>query len=142
MEIYYADRGDFPTAFVYADSALLAFQGDTAAAAIIEKAFLHHNMGMECFKIGDYDQSIHHYTEAAAVLELRKPQVVSVVFDGMAEVYYKLGQYDKSVEYDKKRSLSRKNMELKLPSPADTSTISPGSLAMAASMKRKPFKQR
>ena len=102
QEIYYADRGDFPMAFLYADSAFMAFEGDTSRAAIIEKAFLHHNLGMECFKIGDYDQSIHHYTEAAAVLEVYKPQVVSVVYDGMAEVYNKLSQNEKSEEYDKK----------------------------------------
>jgi len=108
QEIYYADRGDFPMAFLYADSAFMAFEGDTTKAGIIEKAFLHHNMGMECFKIGDYEQSINHYTEAAAVLEVYKPNVVSAVYDGMAEVYNKLSQEDKSVEYDKKAIASAK----------------------------------
>lgn len=102
QEIYYADRGDFTMAFLYADSALMAFEGDTSKVAIIEKAYLHHNLGMECFKIGDYEQSINHYTKAAEILEVHKPKVVAVVYDGMAEVYNKLQQNDKSVEYDKK----------------------------------------
>ena len=29
QEIYYADRGDFPNAFLYADSAFMAFKDDT-----------------------------------------------------------------------------------------------------------------
>jgi two-component system NarL family sensor kinase len=102
QEIYYADRGDFPMAFLYADSAFMAFERDTSKVAIIEKAFLHHNLGMECFKIGDYEQAINHYTLAAEELEVYKPDVVSVVYDGMAEVYHKLLQENKSIEYDKK----------------------------------------
>lgn len=102
QEVYYADRGEFSTAFLYADSAFAAFEGDTSRVSIIEKAFLHHNLGMECFKLGDYERAINHYLEAANVLEVYKPNVVSVVYDGVAEVYDKLLQHDKSIEYDKR----------------------------------------
>lgn len=100
--IYYADRGDFPMAFLYADSTFRALEGDTSKKAVTDKAYLHHNIGTDYFKIGDYQQSIAHYTEAAKILEVYGPNVVSVVYDGMAEVYNKLLQHDKSVEYDKK----------------------------------------
>ncbi|MBS1777546.1 MAG: tetratricopeptide repeat protein [Bacteroidetes bacterium] len=102
QEIYYADRGEFPTAFLYADSAFQAFEGDTSKVAIIEKAFLHHNMAMECFKLGDYERAIDHYTQAAFILEKQKPAIVGIVYDGIAEVYDKIGQIEKSEEYDKK----------------------------------------
>jgi len=102
QEIYFADRGDFPKAFLYADSAFTAFEGDTSKAAVIEKAFLHHNLGIDNFKVGNYEASIDHYMHAAEILEMKKPASLPVVYEGIAEVYDKLMQYDKSTEYDKK----------------------------------------
>ncbi|MBL7762423.1 MAG: tetratricopeptide repeat protein, partial [Chitinophagaceae bacterium] len=102
QETYFADRGDFPQAFLYADSAFTAFEGDTSKAAIIEKAFLHHNVGIDNFKIGNYEASINHYMQAAEILETKKPASLPFVYEGIAEVYDKLLQDDKSVEYDKK----------------------------------------
>ncbi|MBS1610352.1 MAG: tetratricopeptide repeat protein [Bacteroidetes bacterium] len=102
QETYFADRGDFPKAFLYADSAFTAFEGDTSKAAIIEKAFLHHNVGIDNFKIGNYEASINHYMQAAEILETKKPASLPFVYEGIAEVYDKLLQDDKSVEYDKK----------------------------------------
>ena len=113
QEIYYADRGDFPNAFLYADSAFMAFKDDTSKAATQDKAFLHHNVGIDCYKIGDYRKAIEHYTQAANLLEQINPKIVSVVYDGMAEVYHNMTQYDKATEYDKKAIAAAKKFRFK-----------------------------
>jgi two-component system, NarL family, sensor kinase len=101
-QIYYSDRGDFTNSRLYADSALLYLNADTSRRAIVNAAFLHNNLGGDYYKMGDYQQAIEHYTQAAQLLEKYKPEVVASVYSGMAIVYEQLLQYDKAMEYDEK----------------------------------------
>jgi len=101
-QIYYSDRGDFTSSMVYADSAFLFLNGDTSKKAIQNVAYLHNNLGGDYYKIGDYDQAINHFTQAAQMLEEAGSPAVASVYGGMAEVYEALKQPEKAFEYDKK----------------------------------------
>lgn len=101
-QIYYSDRGDFTTGILYADSAFNILNVDHSKKAIIKSAYLHHNLGGDYQKMGNYQQAIYHYTNAAAILEKYNSEVVANVYSGLAGVYEKLLQPDKAMEYDKK----------------------------------------
>ena len=101
-QIYYSDRGDFTNSMLYADSAFLYLNSDTSKNAAVNAAFLHNNLGGDYYKMGDYQQAIDHYTQAAQALEKHKPEVMASVYSGMAVVYESLLQPAKAMEYDEK----------------------------------------
>lgn len=73
-QIYYADRGDFSNAMLFADSAFIYLKSDTSKKAAISTAYLHNNIAGDYLKMGDYDQSVFHYTQAAQILEKANPK--------------------------------------------------------------------
>lgn len=101
-QIYYSDRGDLAKSMLYADSCFMYFKGDTNRRAVINSAYLHHNVGTDYMKMGDYEEAIHHYMQAAEILEKYKPDLVANVYTGIGEVYDQLHEPEKSMEYDKK----------------------------------------
>ncbi len=101
-QLYYSDRGDFEQAMRYADSAFASLKTDTGKKVNIKKAYLHHNVGGDYLKMGDYVKSLSHYTQAAALLERYQPETLSSIYSGIALVYEKLLQPKKAIEYDKK----------------------------------------
>ena len=101
-QIYYSDRSDMAKAMLYADSAFESFKGDTNRRAIINKAYLHHNVGSDYSKMGDFEQAIQHFTIAAEILEKYRPSVVGSVYNGIAEVYDQMKEPEKSMEYNYK----------------------------------------
>jgi two-component system, NarL family, sensor kinase len=101
-QIYYSDRGDFTRSMLYADSAFLYLKGDTALKVLQNIAYLHNNLGGDYYKLGDYQQSLSHYNDAAKMLEKYRPEALASVYSGMAEVYEQLLQPDKAIAYDEK----------------------------------------
>ena len=104
-QLYYSDRGDFTNSIMFADSAFQALGKDTSRRSMINIAYLHNNVAGDYLKLGDYDQAISHYTKSAQMLEQYNPKVASVVYGGMAEVYDKLLQPQKAIEYNRKAIL-------------------------------------
>ncbi len=101
-QLYYSDRGDFSKALLYADSTFEALEGDTAKKARMITAYVHHNVGGDYIKMGDYDQALFHFTQAAVLLEQYQPEMLSSVYSGIAEVYERMLQSEKAIEYDLK----------------------------------------
>lgn len=101
-QIYYSDRGDLATAMLYADSSFAAFKGDTSRRALVNKAYLHHNVGSDYTKMGDFEGAIQHYMQAAEILEKYRPEVMASVCTGIAETYTLAHQVKKAMEYDLK----------------------------------------
>lgn len=103
LQIYYSDRGDFTLSMLYADTTFQYLARDTSQYAQVNKAYLHNNLGGDHLKMGDYQKSISHYTEAAEILEkYNKLQALPSVYDGLAAVYEELSQFEKVYEYDQK----------------------------------------
>ena len=98
-QMYYADRGDFSRAFQYADSAFAISKGDTAKQAILNIAYLHHNIAGDYFKIGAYDDAIRHYNEAAILFSKYAPNLVSATDNGIAMVYENMMMPEKAKAY-------------------------------------------
>lgn len=105
-QIYYSDRGDLATAMLYADSSFAAFKGDTNRRALINKAYLHHNVGSDYTKMGDFEGAIGHFMQAAEILEKYRPEVMGSVYTGIAETYTQAHQLEKAMEYDQKALVS------------------------------------
>ncbi len=101
-QTYYADRGDFATSFLYADSAFAISEGDTTVQGLINVAYLHHNVGGDYYKIGAYDEAIYHYEKASSLLEKYRPQNLDGVYNGMAIVYENMLLPYKAREYFEK----------------------------------------
>lgn len=98
-QLYFSDRGDMTKAMLYADSAFESFKGDTNRRSLENKAILHNNVGGDYSKMGDYEQAINHYTQAAEILEKVKPVYLSNVYNGIAVVYEQMKNPDKAREY-------------------------------------------
>ncbi len=105
-QMYYADRGDFATSFLYADSAFAISQGDTSVQAKKNIAYLHHNVAGDYYKIGAYDEAIYHYNQAAAAFAQYEPKNISGVYNGIAMVYENMELLPKAREYFEKALLS------------------------------------
>ncbi|MGC4235287.1 MAG: sensor histidine kinase [Niabella sp.] len=101
-QMYYADRSDFSTSFLYADSAFALSKGDTAVKDLVNIAFLHHNVAGDYYKIGAYDIAVDHYNKAAAILEKHNPKSLSGVYNGLAMVYENMLLPQKAREYFEK----------------------------------------
>ncbi len=101
-QMYFADRGDFATSFLYADSAFALSERDTTIQGLINIAYLHHNVAGDYFKIGAYEEAIHHYDKAGSLLEKYQPQSLDGVYNGMAIVYENMLLPDKAKEYFEK----------------------------------------
>ncbi|QEC44801.1 tetratricopeptide repeat-containing sensor histidine kinase [Pseudobacter ginsenosidimutans] len=101
-QIYYSDRSDMAKAMIYADSAFESFKGDTNRRAVINKAYLHHNVGSDYSKMGDFEQAVHHFTRAAEILEKYRSSVVGSVYNGIATVYEQMKEPAKAMEYNYK----------------------------------------
>lgn len=101
-QIYHSDRGDFANSLLYADSAFKLMEGDTAKRVMVNKAYLYSNVAGDYLKLGDYEQAASHYTRAAELLEKYQPQAAHGVYGGLAEVYDRLLQPQKAIEYDEK----------------------------------------
>lgn len=101
-QIYYSDRGDFTNSMLYADSAFMYFEGDTARKVLLNVAYLHNNLAGDYYKIGDYQLAIEHFTKAGQMLEKLRPEGLASVYSSMAEVFEKLLLPAKALEYDLK----------------------------------------
>jgi two-component system NarL family sensor kinase len=102
LQLYFSDRGDFPQAMLYADTAIYYLNLDTNAYAKKNLAYLLFNLAGDNLKLGNYNESIGNYTKAAAILEKVEPESLAGVYGGLAAVYVELEQHDKVLEYDLK----------------------------------------
>lgn len=101
-QMYYADRGDMATSFLYADSAFEISKGDTSLQGKKNIAYLHHNIAGDYYKIGAYDDAIHHYNQAAGIFAQYDPEKISSVYNGIAMVYENMELLPKAREYFEK----------------------------------------
>lgn len=101
-QMYYADRGDMATSFLYADSAFAISQGDTSVQGKKNIAYLHHNVAGDYYKIGAYDEAIRHYNQAATLFAEYEPKNISGVYNGIAMVYENMELLPKAREYFEK----------------------------------------
>jgi len=67
--LYYGDRGNFTQSFLYADTLKKILKENTTGTISNDLGLLYLNTGNNYFKMGDYQQAINDYTEAAYIFE-------------------------------------------------------------------------
>src|SRR6185295_9826777 len=61
-QIYFSDRGDYETAFLYADSAFSVLKNDSSLSARQNTGHLYNNVAGDYYKLGDYEKAIESFT--------------------------------------------------------------------------------
>jgi len=67
--LYYGDRGNFAQSFLYADTLKKILKDNLSGGVGNDLGLLYLNTGNNYFKMGDYQQAINDYTEAAYIFE-------------------------------------------------------------------------
>ncbi|AYB31578.1 tetratricopeptide repeat-containing sensor histidine kinase [Chryseolinea soli] len=101
-QIYFSDRGDYETAFLYADSAFSVLKNDASLKARQSTGHLHNNIAGDYFKLGDYEKAIANFTLSARIFEPMDHPFLATVYSNLAEVYEKIHEPSKALAYDKK----------------------------------------
>ncbi|SHG81240.1 Tetratricopeptide repeat-containing protein [Chryseolinea serpens] len=101
-QIYFSDRGDYEKAFLYADSAFSALKNDTSLKARQSTGHLYNNIAGDYFKLGDYEKAIDNFTLSARIFEPMDHPFLATVYSNLAEIYEKIHDASKAIEYDKK----------------------------------------
>jgi two-component system NarL family sensor kinase len=101
-QIYFSDRGEYEKAFLYADSAFSVLKNDASLNATQSTGHLHNNIAGDYFKLGDYEKAIDNFTRSARIFEPLDHSFLATVYSNLAEVYEKIHDVSKAMEYDKK----------------------------------------
>jgi signal transduction histidine kinase len=101
-QIYFSDRGNYEKAFLYADSAFSVLKKDTSLSARQNMGHLYNNIAGDYIKLGDYEKAIENFTNSARIFEPMNHPFLAVVYSNFAEVYEKIHESSKAIEFDRK----------------------------------------
>ena len=101
-QIYFSDRGDYEKAFLYADSAFAVLKDDPSLNAVQNTGHLYNNIAGDYIKLGDYEKAIENFTASANIFEPMGHPFLATVYAGFAEVYERINESSKAIEFDKK----------------------------------------
>jgi two-component system, NarL family, sensor kinase len=109
-QIYFSDRADYERAFQYADSAFSVLKNDPSKNARQNTAHLYNNIAGDYLKLGDYKMAIENFTASANIFEPLNHPFLAAVYSNLAEVYDKIHESSKAIEFDQKAiAIAEKN---------------------------------
>lgn len=99
---YYRLQANYEIALYYADSAEVLCKNDTAIKMITNMGHTHQNRANLYSTIGDYQEAIKDYLQAASIFKQLKHKSEAMAYDALSTCFEDIHNIPKAIEYSDK----------------------------------------